>query len=67
MCLTIITWYTSFACGRAAIQTQGCALTTQGGLTFDFTGLGLTAVDVNATNTPQVGDSYLHNTGMSSF
>lgn len=49
VCLTIVTWYTSFACGRAAIQTQGCSLTTQGGQTFNFTGLGLATRDVNST------------------
>lgn len=48
-CLSIVTWYTSFACGRAAIQTQGCFLTTQGGLTFNFTSLGSSTRDVNST------------------
>lgn len=49
VCLTIITWYTSFACGRAAIQTHSCVLTTQGGLTFNLTGLVSPLAEINAT------------------
>lgn len=48
VCLTIVTWYTSFACGHAAIQAQGCYLSTQGSQVFNFTSLGLATVDVNS-------------------
>lgn len=48
VCLTIVTWYTAYACGRSAIQTQGCHITTQGGQVFDFTGLGVSSVDVSS-------------------
>ena len=57
-CLTVVTWYTTFACGRSAIQTEGCVLTTQGGLTFDFTSLGGAENVVNAqSNSTQVDES----------
>lgn len=50
VCLTIVTWYTTFACGRSTIQSNGCFLATQGGQTFNFSSLGLATVDVNATS-----------------
>ena len=53
LCLIIISWYTSFACGNVAIQSRGCSLTTQGGQTFDLTGLS-SRLDLSAPGTNYV-------------
>ena len=39
LCLIVINWYTSYACGTSAIQSRGCQLTTSGGVLFDLSGL----------------------------
>ena len=59
VCLTIVTWYTTFACGLAAIQAQGCALTTQNGQQFNFTSLSRSIIDIdsNATGSVPSGES----------
>ncbi len=39
LCLLVVHWYTSYACGNAAIQSTGCVLTTSLGQTYDLAGL----------------------------
>lgn len=58
LCLVVILWYTSYACGSTAIQNTGCQLTTAGGESFDLSGLGSATVEVNGTTN---GDTYGYN------
>ena len=50
VCLTIVTWYTSFACGQSAIQAPGCYLAAQGGVTFNLTSLSSAVIQVNSSS-----------------
>ena len=56
LCLVVINWYTSFACGTNAIESRGCQLTTTNGVTFDLSGLA-TKTEVSGTSG---GHTYLY-------
>lgn len=61
-CLTIVTWYTAFACGRSAIQIDGCVLKTQGGFTYNFTSLSRSPIsaDSNSSQLDSSGHPYTY-------
>lgn len=54
----LISWYTSFACGKAAIQSSGCTLTTQAGQTFNLN--GISGQDDDITATPSTNQQYTY-------
>ena len=56
LCLVVINWYTSFACGTNAIESRGCQLTTSSGVTFDLSGLA-TKTEISGTSG---GHTYLY-------